>query len=75
MSRRPWSRRRRIGDIGLLGLGLLAAGAQLRQAELADLLGEARVEDPVDAALAARHYLHAHPSPPVALDGMERGRL
>jgi hypothetical protein len=52
-----------VGDVGLLGLGLLAAGAQLRQAELADLLGEARVEDPVDAALAARHYLHAHPSP------------
>jgi hypothetical protein len=52
-----------IGDVGLLGLGLLTAGAQLGQAELVDPLGEPRVKDPVDAALAAWHYLHAHPSP------------
>ena len=54
-----------VGDVGLLGLGLLAAGPQLGQAELVDPIGERRVEDPVDAALAAGHYLHAHPSPPV----------
>jgi hypothetical protein len=62
-----------VGDVGLLGLGLLAAGPQLGQAEPLDLLGEARVQHPVDAAMAAGNNLHAHPSPPVAWH--ERDRL
>jgi hypothetical protein len=53
-----------VGDVGLLGLHLLPAGPQLGQVELADVGREPRVEDPVDAALAAGNYLHTHPTPP-----------
>jgi hypothetical protein len=42
-----------------------------------DLLGEARVQDPVDAAMAAGNDLHAHPSPllPVAWSGTDWRRI
>src|SRR5207244_11874843 len=53
----------KVGDVGLLALRLLAAGAQLDKVDPLDVGKEARVEHPVDAAMPARNNLCGHASP------------